>query len=142
MCIYLHKYSGSRRDTLPENPPKEEHVTAMGRPKLSPQDKRDSRVQTMFTMRERAELEARAEAVGLTLSEFIRRRTLGVPLPPQSADRQTRDKLATSLLRIGVNLNQITKHMNAGRHAPPDLPAIVATINTHLQILTADDAPR
>jgi len=114
----------------------------MGRPKLSPQDKRDSRVQTMFTMQERAELEARAEAVGLTLSEFVRRRTLGVPLPPQSADRQTRDKLATSLLRIGVNLNQITKHMNAGRHAPPELPAIVATINTHLQILTADEAPQ
>lgn len=30
MCIYLHKYSGSRRDTLPENPPKEEHVTRYG----------------------------------------------------------------------------------------------------------------
>lgn len=112
----------------------------MGRPKLSPQEKRDCRVQAMFTMQERAELEARAEALGLTLSEFIRRRTLGVALPPQSADRQTRDKLATALLRIGVNLNQITKHMNAGRHAPPDLPAVVATINTHLQILTAHES--
>ena len=110
----------------------------MGRPKLSPQDKRDCRVTTVFTMQERAELEARAAAVGLTLSEFIRRRTLGVPLPPQSADRQTRDKLATSLLRIGVNLNQITKHMNAGRHAPPELPAVVAAINTHLKMLTDD----
>lgn len=108
----------------------------MGRPKLSPQERRDCRVQAMFTMQERAELEARAEALGLTLSEYIRRRTLGVALPPQSADRQTRDKLATALLRIGVNLNQITKHMNAGRHAPPELPAVVATINTHLKILT------
>ena len=108
----------------------------MGRPKMSPQDKRDSRTQVMFTMGERAELEARAASVGLSLSEFIRRRTLGVPLPPQSADRVTRDKLAASLLRIGVNLNQITKHMNAGRHAPPELPALVATINTQLKILT------
>lgn len=114
----------------------------MGRPKLSPEERRDCQTTVLYTMRERAELETRAAAVGLNLSEFIRRRTLGVPLPPQSADRATRDKLATSLLRIGVNLNQITKHMNAGRHAPPDLPAIVATINTHLKILTADDSPR
>lgn len=108
----------------------------MGRPKISPQERRDCRVTIMLTTQERVELEARADALGLSLSEFIRRRTLGVALPPQSADRQTRDKLATSLLRIGVNLNQISKHMNAGRHAPPELPAIVATINTHLKMLT------
>ena len=108
----------------------------MGRPKLSPEARRDCQTTVLYTMQERAELEARARALGLSLSEYIRRRTLGVPLPPQSADRETRDKLATSLLRIGVNLNQITKHMNAGRHAPPELPALVATINTHLKILT------
>lgn len=112
----------------------------MGRPKKTPQDKRDSRMQVMFTLQERAELEARAAVVGLTLSEFVRRRTLGIPLPPQGADRLTRDKLATALLRIGVNLNQITKHMNAGRHAPPELPAVVATINAHLKILTSHES--
>lgn len=108
----------------------------MGRPKMSPQDRRDCQTTVLYTMQERAELEARAASVGLSLSEFIRRRTLGVALPPQSADRVTRDKLAVSLLRIGVNLNQITKHMNAGRNAPPELPALVASINTHLKILT------
>ena len=111
----------------------------MGRPKISPNERRDCQTKVLYTMRERAELEARAAAVGLSLSEFIRRRTLGVPLPPQSADRQTRDKLATALLRIGVNLNQITKHMNAGRAAPPELRMIAAEINTHLHTLTADD---
>jgi len=108
----------------------------MGRPKLSPEERRDCQTTVLYTIQERAELERRAHALGLNLSEYIRRRTLGVPLPPQSADRETRDKLATSLLRIGVNLNQITKHINAGRHAPPELPALVATINTHLKILT------
>lgn len=112
----------------------------MGRPKLSPEERRDCQTTVLYTIQERAELERRAHALGLTLSEYIRRRTLGVPLPPQSADRETRDKLATSLLRIGVNLNQITKHMNAGRHAPPELPAIVATINTHLKILTRHES--
>ena len=56
----------------------------MGRPKKSPQDKRDSRVVVMLTERERAELEHRAAALGITLSEFTRRRMLGVPLPPAS----------------------------------------------------------
>lgn len=111
----------------------------MGRPKLSPEERRDCQTTVLYTIQERAELERRAHALGLTLSEYIRRRTLGVPLPPQSADRQTRDKLATSLLRIGVNLNQITKHMNAGRHAPPELASLAATIQTHLDMLTADD---
>lgn len=112
----------------------------MGRPKLSPEERRDCQTTVLYTIQERAELERRCHALGLTLSEYIRRRTLGIPLPPQSADRETRDKLATSLLRIGVNLNQITKHINAGRHAPPELPAIVDTINTHLKILTRHES--
>jgi hypothetical protein len=111
----------------------------MGRPKSSPETQRDALLQVRLTTIEKVKLEARAVSVGLSVSEFVRRRALGVPLPPQSADRQTRDKLATSLLRIGVNLNQITKHMNAGRHAPPELPALVSTINAHLKILTADE---
>ena len=110
----------------------------MGRPRLSPEERRDCQTTVLYTMRERAELEARVHALGISLSEYIRRRTLEVPLPPQSADRETRDKLATSLLRIGVNLNQIAKHMNAGRHAPPELPSLVATIETHLKMLTHD----
>ncbi len=92
-----------------------------------------------MTAIEKVKLEERAQAVGLSVSEFVRRRSLGTPLPPVAADRVVKDKLATSLLRIGVNLNQIAKHMNAGRHAPPELPALVDTINAHLKILTADE---
>lgn len=110
----------------------------MGRPKLTPDQLRDSRLSVMLTAAERAEIEQRASALGMNVSQFIRQRALGIPLPPAAADRQTRDKLATALLRIGVNLNQIAKHMNAGRHAPPDLPAVVATIDTHLAILTRE----
>ena len=108
----------------------------MGRPKLSAEQSRDCRQTTLLTMHEKAELESRADAVGLTVSEFVRRRSLGVPLPPQSADRQTNDKLATALLRIGVNLNQIAHHMNAGRHAPPELPGLIMTIDHHVKMLT------
>lgn len=108
----------------------------MGRPKLSPEQRRDVQTTVLYTMVERAELERRAATVGLTLSEYIRRRTLGIPLPPQSADRETRDKLATSLLRIGVNLNQIAKHMNSGLPAPPELSGVLKTVQLHLKILS------
>lgn len=108
----------------------------MGRPTISPEKRREVRTAVLYTMAERAELERRAAALGLTLSEYIRRRTLGVPLPPQAADRSVRDKLATSLLRIGVNLNQMTRHMNAGKPMPPELPGLLDTIRTHLKMLT------
>jgi Bacterial mobilisation protein (MobC) len=40
--------------------------------------------------------------------------------------------VAAALLRLGVNLNQIARHMNAGRGAPPDLSALIARINALL----------
>ncbi len=111
----------------------------MPRPSLPPDQQRDAPLHVRLTLIEKVRLEERARLVGLSISEFVRRRALSVPLPPQSADRQTRDKLATSLLRIGVNLNQIAKHMNAGGHAPPELFTLIETINAHLKILTADE---
>jgi hypothetical protein len=111
----------------------------MGRPKNSPETQRDNLLQVRLTAIEKVGLEGRAASVGLSVSEFVRRRALGVPMPPQAADRATRDKLATALLRIGVNLNQITKHMNAGRHAPPELGGVLATVNACLNTLMADE---
>ena len=108
----------------------------MARPTKSPEERRDSRLAVMLTVGERAELEDRAAAIGLSVSEFVRRRTLGIPLPPQAADRVVRDKLATALLRVGVNLNQIAKHMNAGRTAPPYLPDLLSDIRNHVHQLT------
>ena len=87
----------------------------MARPKKSPEDLRDVRTAVMLTERERVELEQRASTYGLSLSDFIRRQTLGRPVPASVAEQKTRATLATALLRLGVNLNQITRHM-ASRH--------------------------
>lgn len=81
-CVFIVINTLVQGRETPLKTPKKGTCEPMGRPKLSPQEKRDCRVQAMFTMQERAELEARAEALGLSLSEFIRRRTLGVALPP------------------------------------------------------------
>lgn len=87
----------------------------MGAPRKSPERKRDARTAVMFTAIERAQLEERAAECGLTMSEFIRRQSLGRAMPASAIDRKGRATLATALLRLGVNLNQVTRHMNAGR---------------------------
>lgn len=139
MCICYYKYSGKMELHPPLNPRAAHGEKYMVRPTLPSDQQRDALLHVRITAIEKAKLEERAQAVGLSVSEFVRRRSLGTPLPPDAADRVVKDKLATSLLRIGVNLNQIAKHMNAGRHAPPELPALVDTINAHLKILTADE---
>ena len=114
----------------------------MGRPRTSPDALHDVPTTVMLTAAERAELEQRAHAFGLTLSEFIRRRTLGRPMPAAVAEQRTRAALATALLRIGVNLNQITRHMNAGRGAPSHLSDLIEAIRGHVDALTRDEPRR
>lgn len=110
----------------------------MARPKKSPGELRDAFLQIRLTDEERAELEQRAQLLGVTLSEFVRRRVLGMPLPPGVAEQRTRALLATALLRLGVNLNQVARHMNAGRAAPADLAALIEDIRRHVDQLAGD----
>jgi hypothetical protein len=112
----------------------------MARPRKSPEDRRDARHILRLTDEERAQAEARASSYGLTLSEYFRRQALSRPLPERRAERQATAELTTALLRLGVNLNQIARHMNAGHSAPGDLPALIATIAQHLERLS--DEPR
>ena len=85
MCIYLHKYSGQGTLTAPLKPPERSLRRAVARPKKSPEDLRDDPLHVMLTTRERAELEQRADMFGVSVSEFVRRRSLGRPLPATAA---------------------------------------------------------
>lgn len=114
----------------------------MGRPKKSPADLRDVPTTVMLTEAERAELETRVRATGLTMSEFVRRRALGVPLPASAGDQRSRALLATALLRLGVNLNQIAHHMNAGRSEAFFLPQLLTDIRRHVDRLSRDEPGR
>src|SRR5947209_1967370 len=64
-------------------------------------------------------------------AEFARRRSLSYRLPAASvAEQRHTARLAVALLRIGVNLNQLTHRANAGREPPPDyLRALADRIN-------------
>jgi len=65
------------------------------------------------TVAELAQIDATAAAYGLDTSEFIRRRSLGVPLPEARAISD--DRLIFEINRIGNNLNQIAKAGHLGK---------------------------
>ena len=86
----------------------------MARPTKPPGDRRDDRINPRFTTAERALIERNAVAFGISPSDFTRRRVLDYRLPPAFARERQTAALATALIRIGVNLNQIARHLNAG----------------------------
>lgn len=75
-------------------------------------DRRHRQVKSYFTDDERSDLLARAEATGLTLAAYVRVCALG----EQPKAKPTRLAAATirQLSAVGNNLNQLTRHANAG----------------------------
>jgi hypothetical protein len=110
-------------------------VEIMARPRIDSKDRRDAVLGIRLSVAERAELEAAAAAHDLTPAEFIRRRSLGYRLPQLAAEQKTLALVGTALIRLGVNLNQIAHHMNAGRSPPGYLPALIDRINKELDRL-------
>src|SRR5258707_7292130 len=104
----------------------------MARPTKAPEERRVNGPNPRMTVSEKAEVQQHAAILGISPSDFIRRRSLGYRLPAALAVQRHIAALAVALLRIGVNLNQIAHHMNAGRGAPPDLSALIARIDAIL----------
>jgi hypothetical protein len=94
----------------------------MARPKKAPEDRRDEALNPRLTMGERAEIERNAAALGLSPSEFMRRRALGYRLPGNVAAQQATASLGAAFNRLGVNLNQIARQLNVGR-SPSEVEA-------------------
>ena len=66
------------------------------------------KVEVRVSADEKAGLQGSAAEAGLSVSEYVRRRSLGHPVTAR-ADRETR----VLLRRIGVNLNQLARAANA-----------------------------
>lgn len=104
----------------------------MARPPLPKAERRDDRLPNLrVTAAERALVEERAEAAGLSLVEYCRNAIFKTRIAPK---RGTIDQaLLVELNRVGVNLNQIARHFNAGRDLPPDFPDLLAEIRAAVQ---------
>lgn len=78
-----------------------------GRPKLDPAKKRSAQLHILLTPAERDRIQQWAASTSLSVSDYVRRRTLGRPIA-QRVDIAARGELN----RIGVNLNQIARVAN------------------------------
>lgn len=85
-----------------------------GRPRGS---RRGTKVEVRVSAAEKADLRGSAREAGLTVSEYVRRRSLGQPVVAR-ADRETR----VLLRRIGVNLNQLARVANTSGTAAASGP--------------------
>ena len=79
-------------------------------------------IQCRVSPAEKATIEARAKAAGMSVSQLVRSALLGYRPPRSKADREAivglRGDLAkhrAELGKIGSNVNQIAYHLNAGR---------------------------
>ena len=90
----------------------------MARPRLAVSDRRTRTIGVRLTSSEADDLAARAAAAGLTTAAYVRRAALGRRIRSAAMLRlSVEDRL--ELGRIGVNLNQVARAMNAGVPAPP-----------------------
>lgn len=128
-------------------------------PRPTKEDRRDRFKSFRFNDAEIARLRARARAAGRTLSSYVRAKLLEVPAStaepessPVAAGKRraahglsaeatgllegdfARRTLAEQMRRVGVNLNQIAKRMNAERIPPPrELTGILADIRAYVR---------
>ncbi len=95
----------------------------MGRPKVAVSTKRRTFLGAKFTDDEEAQLRADVLRLGVaSLSDLFRQRVLsGRVVVRKSAELCAEDRVA--LHRLGVNLNQVARHLN---ERSGELPAIAA----------------
>jgi hypothetical protein len=112
-------------------------VRAVARPRKEQIEARSERLNLRLTLGERATLEAKAAAAGVPPTDYARRLALDGQLTivqAKAADPQ----LVLALNRVGVNLNQIARAINAHTGFPPaDLSRTLARLNQLLDDLQA-----
>ena len=94
-------------------------MAKMGRPKKTESEKRGERLPAIrLTTAEKIDLDLKAEAAGLDLSNWVRQHLTSAPTPQKMAPTDT--SLITELNRIGNNVNQIARQVNRGRSHDSD----------------------
>ena len=89
----------------------------MARPKKAPGEKRSEQTNSRWTAAELEYLREQASRAGLSLSEYVRRRALSLPVAP-SPSSSSDPALVSELNRIGVNVNQLARTAHRGRALP------------------------
>lgn len=98
----------------------------------APEELRETVLVCRVTAAEKAQIVARAEAAGVTIGRYLRQSALGGA--PAAKTLVPEDRVA--LVKLGTNLNQIARHLNAGAlGAPADTARLQAELSTVLSAL-------
>ena len=98
----------------------------MARPKIDPMKRRTAQVSVAVSPAELAALQEKADRAGMNVTAFTRASALSRKLPAPSTASPVDFETRAELRRIGTNLNQIAKAMNAGQQALPASLVIAA----------------
>lgn len=109
-----------------------------GRPELSEDESRSARIAFRVTESERAQIEAAAAAVGVTVSDYARSLVM-TSRPPRQSRGRVDDAALSELNRAGVNLNQIARSLNRGGNIPADLAGAIEEVRIAVARLARDD---
>jgi len=113
----------------------------MARPKIDPMERRTEQVNLRLSPVELARLNAKAEAAQTNVTAFVRAAAMGKSVTVRnqsSTDFETRQELR----RIGVNLNQIAKALNARQQGlPASLVATCEKLDALFDRMLAHDRP-
>lgn len=109
----------------------------MARPKKEAQAARQVRLNLRLTAEERAALDAAARSAGQSPSDYARMRALAVSGPARGAPRSIPALLDSAAIvalnRVGANLNQLARRVNAGDVLQPgELSETLAALNDQL----------
>lgn len=109
-------------DDIPRDP-----RPRIGRPRKAEAEKRAERLPApRVTAAELAHVQAQAARAGLDVAEFCRRAALRQRIAQARAAAD--DALLLELNRVGVNLNQIARRLNASGRLPPHLPEVLEEV--------------
>lgn len=89
---------------------------------------RGPRIELRLSAEEKTLITAKAATAGLSVSAYIRRAALSLPVTPRLTDA---DRL--NLVRIGANLNQALRWANGVGHWPQEIEGLIGQLKTTLQ---------
>ena len=121
------------------NPPSAGERRPRGRPPLPAEARRSRRLVVSLTPAEAAEVASRAAEARLAPAVYMRRRGLGRP-SRQVVVRRLGSAELRELNRIGVNLNQIARALNAGAAAPSGTRAALERCHEAVLVLLRGEA--
>lgn len=110
----------------------------MGAPRKDAHEKRIETARFRTTIAEQEFIRDQARIAGMTPTDYMRARTLGHRVSTAPANSGVSPALISELNRIGVNLNQLAKHANAGRGAPNSWAAARKELRNVLRRVLSD----